>query len=75
MKVHFKMLETVIMWTTGENVFDSFEEIFLMIGKENKSFVNERLKCMTLNHDQKKLQEEELIVIIFSSDNSMSKKE
>ncbi len=69
------MLETVTMWTTGENIFDHFEEIFLMIGKENKSFVHERLKCMALNHGQKKLQEPEPIIVGFSSDNSMSKRE
>src|SRR5436190_9327288 len=49
-EVHFEMLETVTMRTSGENVFDSFEETFLTIGEENKSFVDERLKCMALNH-------------------------
>ena len=62
------------MRTTGRNVFDSFEETFLTIGEEYKSFVDEGLKCMTLNHGQKKTQEPEPIVVVFRIDNCMSKR-
>src|SRR5579859_4397725 len=63
------------MRTTGKNVFDSFEETFLTIGEEYESFVDEGLKCMALNHGQKKLQEPEPVLVVFHINNSMGKRE
>jgi hypothetical protein len=74
-KIRFEMLEAISMWTTGENFFDSFEKTLLTIGEKYKSFVDEGLKCMALDHSQKQLQEPEPIVVVFSIDNSMGKRE
>jgi hypothetical protein len=74
-EVRFKVLEAVTVRTTGENVFDSFEETFLTIGEEYKSFIEEGLECMTLNYIQKKPQEPEPIVVVFSINNSVGNRE
>ena len=50
--------------TTGKNVCDGYKETFLTIGEEYKGFVDQGLKCMALNHSQKKLQEPDPIVVI-----------
>ena len=63
------------MWATGENTIDTLEETFLTIGKENKSFIDERLESMALDDIQKQLQEPEPIVIVFGIDNSVSERE
>jgi len=47
----------------------------LTIGEEYKSFVDEGLKCMALNHGQKKMQEPEPIVVVFYIDDCIGKRE
>ena len=42
------MLETIAMRTAGKYMMNSFEKTFLAIGEEDKSFIDEMLKCMTL---------------------------
>ena len=68
------MFETVIMRITGENEVDSLEETFLIIVEEYKSFIDKGLECIALNDSQKQLQKWKPIFMIFSINNSMSKR-
>jgi hypothetical protein len=52
MEISFEILEIVSIWIIWENIFDILEEIFLMIGEEYESFIDDRLDDMTLDDNQ-----------------------
>jgi len=75
-KVVFEVAETITVRTVREYTFDTFEESFLTIGKENESVrFLKQVRCMLFDNFMHDLEKPEPVCIIFSIDNGMSDRE